>query len=63
MSGSLCEHLGQGLYHVYSYDWLTGPNPGYGFGSSGPQQSMQEHHRQPLLPRRIDPDTGYLGEP
>ena len=37
------EHLDQGRRHVYSDDWLTGPNPGYGFGSSGSRQSMQDH--------------------
>jgi hypothetical protein len=27
-----------------AYDWLSGPNRGYGFGSSGtPNRSMEEH--------------------
>src|SRR5258708_38569246 len=27
-----------------AYDWLSGPNKGYGFGSSGtPNRSMEEH--------------------
>ena len=29
-----------------AYDWLSGPNKGYGFGSSGtPNRSVQEHRR------------------
>ena len=46
----MSEHLGQGRYYVYNYDWHTDPNPGYGFGSFGPQQSMEKHHRHQLLP-------------
>ena len=58
------EHPRQDPYHLYSYDWLTGPNPGYGFGSSGPQLTMEGHKtaiRSFLAD--IDPDTGYLSEP
>jgi hypothetical protein len=29
-----------------AYDWLSGPNEGYGFGSSGtPNRPAEEHHR------------------
>jgi hypothetical protein len=28
------------------YDWLSGPNKGYGFGSSGsPNRSVEEHQQ------------------
>jgi len=47
-----------------AYDWLSGPNKGYGFGSSGtPNRSMQEHQesiRAFLV--MIDPNTGYIGD-
>jgi hypothetical protein len=32
-----------------AYDWLSGPNKGYGFGSSGPPNRPVEEHRR--LPR------------
>ncbi|HEV2450945.1 MAG TPA: hypothetical protein VGS62_03365 [Streptosporangiaceae bacterium] len=46
------------------YDWLSGPNRGYGFGSSGtPDRSMQEHRRSiRVFLAMIDPDTGYIGD-
>ena len=60
----MSEHLGQRGYHVYSYDWPTGPNPGDGFGSSGPQQSAGEHTTAiSYFLADIDPDPGYLSEP
>ena len=47
-----------------AYDWLSGPNEGYGFGSSGtpdrPVQGHREHIRAFLA--MIDPDTGYIGD-
>jgi hypothetical protein len=59
----LREHAASGRGHVYSYDWLTGPNPGYGFGSSGPSQSPDDHVTaiRGFL-SEIDPDTGYLAD-
>lgn len=48
----------------YDYDWLTGPNVGYGFGMSGPaEQSEDEHiaHIRAFL-SGIDPSTGFLRE-
>ena len=45
------------------YDWLSGPNQGYGFGSSGtPDRSVEEHreHIRVFL-AMIDPNTGYIG--
>jgi hypothetical protein len=58
----LRERVRNGRSHVYDYDWLTGPNPGYGFSSSGPEQSMDDHEAaiRDFL-QGIDPDTGYLG--
>jgi hypothetical protein len=48
----------------WSYDWLTGPNPGYGFGSFGPPVSSVGEHRESIRSflRGIDPATGYLGD-
>jgi hypothetical protein len=47
-----------------AYDWLSGPNEGYGFGSSGtpnrPAADHLEHIRAFLA--MIDPDTGYIGD-
>jgi hypothetical protein len=46
-----------------AYDWLSGPNEGYGFGSSGtPNRAVEEHreHIRAFL-AMIDPNTGYIG--
>ncbi|MDG6103686.1 hypothetical protein Daura_24795 [Dactylosporangium aurantiacum] len=46
------------------YTWLSGPNPGYGFGvSPTPDPSLDEHleHIRGFL-AQIDPATGYLGD-
>ena len=47
-----------------AYDWLSGPNKGYGFGSSGtPNRSMEEHRESiRVFLAMIDPDTGYIGD-
>ena len=47
-----------------AYDWLSGPNKGYGFGSSGtPNGSMQEHRESiRVFLAMIDPNTGYIGD-
>jgi hypothetical protein len=47
-----------------SYDWLSGPNKGYGFGSSGtPNRSMEEHRESiRAFLAMIDPNTGYIGD-
>jgi hypothetical protein len=47
-----------------AYDWLSGPNKGYGFGSSGmPNRSMEEHREEiRAFLAMIDPDTGYIGD-
>ncbi len=51
-------------YGGTTYTWLSGPNPGYGFGlSPTPQASLDEHraHIRGFL-AEIDPNTGYLSE-
>jgi hypothetical protein len=47
-----------------AYDWLSGPNKGYGFGSSGtPNRSMEEHRESiRAFLAMIDPNTGYIGD-
>src|SRR3954453_9635553 len=46
----------------WGYEWLTGPNPGYGFGASGPAVRSEEEHRERIrgFLRDIDPATGFL---
>ena len=45
-------------------DWLSGPNKGYGFGSSEtPNRSMEEHRESiRAFLAMIDPNTGYIGD-
>jgi hypothetical protein len=47
-----------------AYDWLSGPNRGYGFGSSGIPDRSAEEHRESIRAflAMIDPDTGYIGD-
>jgi hypothetical protein len=47
-----------------AYDWLSGPNKGYGFASSGtPNRSMEEHQESiRIFLAMIDPNTGYIGD-
>jgi hypothetical protein len=47
-----------------AYDWLSGPNRGYGFGSSGTSNRPVEEHRESIRAflAMIDPDTGYIGD-
>ncbi len=47
-----------------AYDWLSGPNEGYGFGSSGtPNRPMEEHMESiRIFLAMIDPNTGYIGD-
>ena len=47
-----------------TYDWLSGPNKGYGFGSSGtPNRSVEEHRESTrAFLAMIDPSTGYIGD-
>ena len=46
------------------YDWLSGPNKGYGFGSSGTANRPVEEHRESIRAflAMIDPITGYIGD-
>lgn len=50
----------------YEYEWISGPNPGYGFASaSHPRIELDEEgHRWSLREflAEIDPVTGYLRE-
>ena len=47
-----------------AYDWLSGPNEGYGFGSSGPSPLSPEEHREHIRAflSMIDPATGFIRE-
>jgi hypothetical protein len=47
-----------------AYDWLSGPNKGYGFGSSGTSNRPVEEHRESIRAflAMIDPNTGYIGD-
>jgi hypothetical protein len=47
-----------------NYDWVSGRNPGYGFGSSGRPDMPEEHHRESIRTflGMIDPATGYIAE-
>ena len=47
-----------------NYDWLSGPNKGYGFASSGtPNRSVEEHRESiRVFLAMIDPNTGYIGD-
>jgi hypothetical protein len=53
-----------GLLYEYDYDWLTGPNEGYGFGVSGPFEESEDEHTARIRDflADIDPATGYLRE-
>lgn len=44
------------------YTWLTGPNNGYGFGTSPTPNWSTEAHRENIrsFPAQIDPSTGYI---
>ena len=45
-----------------AYDWLSGPNKGYGFASSGTPNRPMEEHRESIRDflAMIDPNTGYI---
>jgi len=47
-----------------TYDWLSGPNKGYGFASSGTPNRPVEEHRESIrvFLAMIDPNTGYIGD-
>jgi hypothetical protein len=47
-----------------TYDWLSGPNKGYGFGTSETPDRSAEEHRESIRAflAMIDPTTGYIGD-
>ncbi|MGH3297398.1 MAG: hypothetical protein ACRDP7_36955 [Trebonia sp.] len=47
-----------------AYDWLSGPNEGYGFGSSRTPNRPVEEHRESIRVSlaMIDHNTGYIGD-
>ncbi len=47
-----------------AYYWLSGPNEGYGFGSSGTPSRSAKEHRDCIRTflAMIDPTTGYIGD-
>jgi hypothetical protein len=47
----------------WTYEWLSGPNQGYGFSLSGPPIRSPEEHREHIRAflSMIDPATGYIG--
>jgi hypothetical protein len=46
------------------YDWLSGPNTGYGFASGGTPNRSVDEHRESIRTflAMIDPNTGYIGD-
>jgi len=46
------------------YDWLSGPNKGYGFSSGATPDRPMEEHREEIRTflAMIDPNTGYIGD-
>jgi hypothetical protein len=54
----------EGGYGGTNYDWLSGPNKGYGFASSGTPARSVENHRESIrvFLAMIDPNTGYIGD-
>lgn len=54
----------RGLDGGTHYDWLSGPNPSYGFASSGGTGCDEEWHRASIRSflSMIDPSTGYIAE-
>jgi hypothetical protein len=54
--------IGQAEDGGTTYDWLSGPNKGYGFASSGtPNRSVEEHQESiRVFLAMIDPNTGYI---
>lgn len=47
-----------------AYEWLSGPNEGYGFATSGSATSSTTEHREAIRSflSMIDPATGYIGD-
>jgi hypothetical protein len=47
-----------------AYDWLSGLDKGYGFGSSRTPNRSVEEHRESIhaFLAMVDPNTGYIGD-
>jgi len=48
---------------AFHYDWISGPNDGYGFSTSGRSTPVSnEHHKAAIRDflSAVDPATGYL---
>jgi len=47
-----------------NYDWLSGPNKNYGFGSSAQPDRPVEEHRSSIRTflSMTNPKTGYIGD-
>jgi hypothetical protein len=54
----------EGPFGGTSYDWLRGPNEGYGFGSGAASDRSVEEHRESIriFLAMIDRKTGYVGD-
>jgi hypothetical protein len=63
VDGERCA-IRQGGYGGTNYDWVSGPNKGYGFTSGGtPNRSVEEHLEEiRVFLAMIDPNTGYIGD-
>lgn len=61
VDGELFE-IRPGQYGGTSYDWITGPNKGYGIASSGPPDQPAEEHQREIrgFLAMVDPRTGYI---
>jgi hypothetical protein len=61
----------------FHFDWVSGPNPGYGFSTGGPLVFVPDGQQAPaaappddrdlvahirLFLEQIDPDTGYIAD-
>ncbi len=46
------------------YDWVSGPNPGYGFTMSPTADLPEDDHRENIRSflAQIDPETGYIAD-
>jgi hypothetical protein len=54
----------QGTGGGFAYEWVSGPNPGYGFGTSGPPSRTADEHRDDIrgFLAMIDPATGFIAD-
>ena len=55
----------EGQRYSYSYDWLTSPNPDYGFSCSrGLVEFTDDDHVSMIRAflADIDPETGYMAD-